>query len=1255
MEGKTTFSLSIKDLTSLDQNLSVDFFRRLLWAEASRVGIGRNIIDVPQCINVGDGGIDAYIKNAKPSSEELIPSGTIGFQIKSMDLIPSGCRKELHKEEDLSKPIKPEIKRIMDEGGSYILVLFAEVTTQKKRRREEAINEEMRRLGYTEAEVRVYSANQLACFAEQFPALIAWLKGDSTLGIPYSSWAERHDIRASKKFICDTERREIIEDINNRLRKPNGECQIFRIVGLPGIGKTRLVYEALSQDDFKNHVIYVYADQFRLSNLHIILQNDQNLSAIVVIDECGLQQHEEFVRSYSGRGSRLVIFTISHEIRKVPPPSMQYELNILGKDSIEKIITTEAPQLPGDVVSRLSKFADGYPRIAVLLAESYLKNKGAADEFLMITDEALMDRLIGAGIDPNSDFFRKTKKVLSGLSLFEKIGFKEKIARESKWLADYFNIEWDDFTDIVSKQKQRGIIQGEFFIYVTPFMLRIHLLREWWESKGFSPESFEKFINNIPEEFRRDLIQRFLNHIPYISITDRGKEFIKKILGSQGFFADGSLLKNPLAAEFFEKLAEADPKSALESLKETVGNWNKEELLHFKSGRRKVIWTLEKIAMWRELFIDAARLLLSLGEAENEKYSNNASGIFVDLFSTAPAPIAPTEASPQERFPVLKEALESKSKEKRLLALRACDKTLESGFFSRIMGAEEQGLRREPKLWMPKTDEEIFESYSRVWKLLCEKLDGMTEDERKKTLDIILRRAASLGLYQSLADMVLETVDELSKKANLNKKQILEGIIRILHYTGKQMPKEIRLKWTKIRDQLTGSNFSSLLNRYVGMAIIEDSFDDQGNRIDQAQRKIEELADKSIKKTSLLTSELAWLVTKEAKNGYGFGYELGKRDKNFLLLSKILKAQRIEEENATTNFLGGYLRAMFEMDPVKWEKQLDNLASDKKLRSLTPELTWRSGFSDKAAMRVLSLAEKKFIGIEHFRIFAFGDFIRNISESILLKWIQFLLDKSDYDAISVALDMFYFYYIYEKLKPVFPKQLTLKLLSHSLLFEKSEEVRHDQMVGYHWTELGKAFLKRYPEESLKIFDKILENFGNEGNILNGIYAKRENLVDEIAKMFPIKVWKKIKKYLGPPIDSRAFRIKNWLQQSNLLSLIPIKEIWKWIDLNVEKRARYFASFVPKTLSRGKGKVCLARELLVRYGTREDVKSRLMANFSTEFWSGRASAHYQSKRDRLLEFKQKENNKNVKQWIDEYVLQIDTLIERSEIEEDKNGF
>lgn len=56
----TPFTLQVSDLINLGQNRAVESFRRLLWAEAGKVSIGCNIINAPQCINVGDGGEFLY-------------------------------------------------------------------------------------------------------------------------------------------------------------------------------------------------------------------------------------------------------------------------------------------------------------------------------------------------------------------------------------------------------------------------------------------------------------------------------------------------------------------------------------------------------------------------------------------------------------------------------------------------------------------------------------------------------------------------------------------------------------------------------------------------------------------------------------------------------------------------------------------------------------------------------------------------------------------------------------------------------------------------------------------------------------------------------------------------------------------------------------------------------------------------------------------------------------------------------------------
>jgi len=48
----TPFTLQASDLTNFGQNRAVVSFRRLLWAETGRVGVGRNIINARQLITL---------------------------------------------------------------------------------------------------------------------------------------------------------------------------------------------------------------------------------------------------------------------------------------------------------------------------------------------------------------------------------------------------------------------------------------------------------------------------------------------------------------------------------------------------------------------------------------------------------------------------------------------------------------------------------------------------------------------------------------------------------------------------------------------------------------------------------------------------------------------------------------------------------------------------------------------------------------------------------------------------------------------------------------------------------------------------------------------------------------------------------------------------------------------------------------------------------------------------------------------------
>ena len=126
---------------------------------------------------------------------------------------------------------------------------------------------------------------------------------------------------------------------------------------------------------------------------------------------------------------------------------------------------------------------------------------------------------------------------------------------------------------VVYEQKQRGLLQGAYYLYVTPFMLKVQLLTKWWDIKGVTGEVFETFVNNMPTELRHDLLERFVNSIPYLPSVAAGQKFVQELLRENGIFSDEELLQSRLGGRLFLALAEADPDSALRVLERTLGTW----------------------------------------------------------------------------------------------------------------------------------------------------------------------------------------------------------------------------------------------------------------------------------------------------------------------------------------------------------------------------------------------------------------------------------------------------------------------------------------------------------------------------------------------------------------------------------------------------------------------------------------------------------------------------------------------------------
>jgi hypothetical protein len=167
----------------------------------------------------------------------------------------------------------------------------------------------------------------------------------------------------------------------------------------------------------------------------------------------------------------------------------------------------------------------------------------------------------------------------------------------------------------------------------------------------------------------------------------------------------------------------------------------------------------------------------------------------------------------------------------------------------------------------------------------------------------------------------------------------------------------------------------------------------------------------------------------------------------------------------------------------------------------------------------------------------------------------------------------------------------------------------------------------------------------------------------------LEMWKKVSAYLVVPSDLRSWSITSWLQGRNrryghdmkkdsrtALEFVPLELIWTWIDEDVGNRGWYFAySMVPKELFREQDGHCLAREMLVRYGHLEPVRSNFGCNFTSGGWSGPSSLHWAEQKRMLEDFKKTEDNQMVRQWIDEQIESLDQQIEHARVEEEREYF
>ena len=1246
----TLFEVRPDDLGRLDPAGSVNLFRKLIWAEATTLGIPKNKIDVPSAINDDDGGVDASVSSTI-TNEGLIKNGLTCYQIKtgpfSLSVNASDeIKKFLFTKRENNYVLKPKIKYCFDNDGTFVLVLFGSdraereldqiISTFKEKLMEECGD------AYKNAKIEVLKQNQIIGFLEPYVSLRLSILGMTGEFYSHNEWKKFDDM--FHQFKQNKKLQEQLQKFQDELQKSDSSKDI-RVIGEPGMGKTRFVLEAMDTEHLAPLVVYVEnPDALHHENFLTQCIKYAN-SLILVVDECDSSTHKKIWNKIKYNNSKIKLITISNEFDPDPSLVRLIELEGLGDDEIKAILKDY--DVPSDKISQCVSFCRPSPRAAHSIGYNFKYHQSLLNSSNVVD---MCDCYIAGRTQINSEEFEKRKTVLMWISLFKKFGYVEPFEDEGKFIAkkikEISNITYNDFTSIIQKLKSMKILQGGKTLYITSKILHIKLWTLWWERYGgprtFTPEDMLIEEDDKNPQVSANIIKWYGDMLKYAKESQYASKAIKHLLRPQGLFAQNNLLQTELGGSFFLAIVGSDPKAAMVFLKDTVGVLSREQLLESDYGRRHVVWALESIAMRKHLFHDAARLLLKLGEAETETWANNASGVFTSLFSLMSGRGASTELSPKDRIIILNEALNSDSEPQIMLGLESCNTILETRSWTSLKPIIEPGLQDDLNPWTPKSDNEYVEIYKICLELLDNYLEKYTGNPKNKLIEILLGRAREFFILSEFSEIYFKIIAKIMEFPEYKEKTI-STLIDVLHYEQKKLTDDVTKRLTDLKDQMVGNSFHSLLERHVGMDIMLDKFNDSGKYDEEANKKeILELVNTALD-AEKLRPELKWLMTEKAKNAYRFGYELGRKDSQFSLLSMILEEQTKILDSPSVSLLGGYFRSTYETKRSMWEAELEKMAQSD-LKKWIPEIASRIGLTDKVGMIILNLIQNGACDVSVLKYFKFGGVITGLSEKVANQWFEHLISRNELASTITAIDLFNGFYIFRQ-KEEIPLPLGVEILTHTTLQNPATPI-NDIIIHFSWSGIAKRIIQESTEYGLKIIDVVLRNF--ETDSFFGRYGSQiREVLAEMTEKEPRKTWQIISKYLGPPVDSRALNIKNWLRDNNfksdrnMLECIPFDDICKWVEEDKELRSRYLATFLKPEIPILDS---LTWQFIVKYGEDKQVRSELLRNFFNESWSGSASEHYTGKKEEILQIKQDIIEPNVITWIDEYIQSLDRKIE-----------
>ena len=524
------FNIDQSFIKAVDDATARELVARLCRAELRAQGLPESAITWGGDQRAKDGGVDVRVDCPSPlRTPDFVKTACTVFQVKAEKFPPA----KIHEEMAPKGTLRPAIMELKETGGTYIIASTqddnADLALQPRR---DAILQCLTDYGLeTSVQSDFYDSRRIADWVEQHPPIATWLRykiGKPLRGWrPYGPWAHRADDPEAEYLVDDRVRVFVpgveggsdITHVIAQLRQELANTVSVRIVGLSGVGKTRLV-QALFDPRVCPETLalksenVIYADladepepqpQSMLESLQV-----HESDSIVVIDNCGPDTHKRLTNIVKCSTSRLKLITVEYDIRDdLPEDTLCYRLEGASEKVITKLLKDRYSSVSDSDADRIAEFSDGNARVAFALA-STVETGG---ELSRLRNQELFERLFRQKNEPNDELL-KCAEVASLLYSFDcsDVSPNGELAR----LASLAEVTPLTFLRHMAELKRRGLLQerGQWRA-VLPHAIANGLARRIIES---APKEllYSLFIEHGRERIARSFTRRlgFLHDCP---------------------------------------------------------------------------------------------------------------------------------------------------------------------------------------------------------------------------------------------------------------------------------------------------------------------------------------------------------------------------------------------------------------------------------------------------------------------------------------------------------------------------------------------------------------------------------------------------------------------------------------------------------------------------------------------------------------------------------------------------------------------